>query len=828
MALRNAFEDIATEATLEEINAKTPALASGRVPVVAADLPLPTGAATEATLAALNGKLPSLDAGRVPVAAASLPLPTGAAAEDTQLLALAELQSLDAKTPALASGRVPVAASLVTADGAPISHDERLPVSTGNVLNKFREAFETYTPGAVWTETLGTGDIITLDGNAAAASYLVISKDPLSAGTVSSISTVATFGMPFDAGFGLSLSQRTLGQEFAVELVSDETPLAAPADLTISAIQQAASVLTVTTTAAHNLRPGMRIGIRDCADSRFNYPALVVASTPSTTQFTATAGPGGTIPSITAGPFATGSVFLRSALGFAPNGTSMIFENATATNASFYVRSEAGDALPSGTILGNHAVTIATTTSVQAINAALTYSFQPPTEFRLTQFIDGIQWTDATIDTVAAATNRYKRTQVVPDPGNLYRVRIRATNNASLSRPVAQIVTAVKTGTTTATITTDVAHGLTITDQIVIYGIRDQAATAFPNLLVATAVASIVSATQFTVVIGTASTVTSFGGYVARVNGGNLPSAIGANASVVQSVVRTSNVVTLTANVAWTGLLIGDYINLVGCRDNATGATLGIDGAYRVRNLVTTALEIEPIGSTPTGANITSTNCGGAVIRRTCIRLSFVRVLDFERQRIELMPRPQGDISAAASVNVQNNVAATINANASMNVAQVGGSALAAEDAAATAIPVMVGGVARTAAAPVTLVAGDVVRDTMSLGGAKVVKPYGVAETGWNASLSLSSTTAAPIQAAAGAGLKRHITAVQAINTGAAVADLIILDGVTERWRITLPINNPVVIEFPTELVTTANAALNANLSVAGTVRANFQGYTSA
>jgi hypothetical protein len=49
-----------------------------------------------------------------------------------------------------------------------------------------------------------------------------------------------------------------------------------------------------------------------------------------------------------------------------------------------------------------------------------------------------------------------------------------------------------------------------------------------------------------------------------------------------------------------------------------------------------------------------------------------------------------------------------------------------------------------------------------------------------------------------------------------------------KRWRLPLPVNVLVSIEFPTELLTTVNVALNANLSAVGTVRANFQGYTSA
>lgn len=701
-------------------------------------------------------------------------------------------------------------------------------VAPANVTSKFREAFEAYDliNGDRWTQHLASGDIITLDGNAAAASYLSISKDPLSANTVSRIETVRTFGMPFDAALGLHMSQRTLGQEFSVEFVSDEAPLPTPADLAISSISQAASVLTVNTTLPHNLRPGMSIGIRDCADSRFNYPALVVATTPTPSQFTVTAGPAGTIPSVTAGPFTSGFVFQRSRLGFAPNGTSMIFENATATNASFYVRSESGDALPSGTLAGNHAATILSTASVHAINAALTYSFQPTNEFRLSQFINGIQWSDAIIDTLTAANNRYKRTQVVPDTGYAYRLRIRATNNASLTRPIAQIVSAAKTGTTTATITTDVPPGLTITDQINVVGIRDT--VNFPNLAVATAVASIVSPTQFTVVFGGAVTATSFGGFVSRVNGGQNQQGFVSN-GIAQSVVRTANVLTVTCAAAVGAVLIGDYVNLIGCRNNTDGASLGIDGAYRVRDIQTTNIFLEPIGNTPTGADIVSTNCGGHLIRRTCLRISFVRILDFERQRVELLPRPAGDISESASVNVQNVPAVTVNSGTVTTVttlsALTGGGA--AEDAAAGANPVVIGGVVRTAITPNTLVAGDAVRATFAGSGAQAVKPFAVPEAGWNASLALTTTTAAPIQAAAGAGLKRHITALQAINTGAAVVDLIILDAAVERWRLPLPINVPISVEFPTELVTTANAALNANLSAAGTVRLNAQGYTS-
>lgn len=536
-------------------------------------------------------------------------------------------------------------------------------VSATNVLGKFREAFEVY-PNPDWAQDVAPGDIVRVDGNAVGASYLVVSLDPLASGTTTNVETTLRSRMPFDLAIGAHLSQRTLGQEFAIEAVSTE-PVTPAADLAITSVQQVTTTLTISTAVPHNLRPGMRIGVFGVPDSRLNYPSLVVATILSPVQFTATAGPGGTLPSVSAGPFAAGFVYFRPATGGAANGVSMVFENATATNASFYAKSLGGDTMPlGGTAAGNHSVTIATSASIQAINAALTYSFRPTTEYRLSLMADRLQWSDVPVDSTALPTSRASFTQVVPDPDVPYELRIRATTNKGLSRPVAQIVSAVKTGTTTATITTHVPHGLTVSDQVVVYGIRAQGAAEFPNLVAATAVASIVSTTQFTIVIGTAGTVTSYGGYVARINGGNLMSALGAVAQVVQSAALSTDaaatrVLTLVGNAAWAGLLIGDYVNLVGCRDNVAGASMGLDGAYRVRDVATTNLLLEPVGGQTLPADAGAVNCGGAVIKRTDLRLSYVRIFDFERLRIEALPRPTGDQAGAIPVNVQNTVATT-------------------------------------------------------------------------------------------------------------------------------------------------------------------------
>ena len=551
------------------------------------------------------------------------------------------------------------------------TYAEVISAIANNITNKFRESFETYDPvnGGRWTESKASGDLIYVDGNAAAASYLTISKDPLSAGTESSITSIGVVGLPIEAAIGLSMSQRTLGQEFSIEMIDTGLPLVDVPDIAISSITQATTTLTVDTTTPHGLSIGKSIGISGCSNPIANYPSLVVASVPSPTQFTATAGPGGTIPSqtITNPAGAKGSVYFRERLGRAQNGISEIFEQPTVTQASLYIRSESGDALMSGTIAGNHSVTIGTTAPVQLVNAAYTYAFAPTTEYRLFVQADRTQWADSAVDALTQTTSRLLRTQVCPDPSETYKVRIRATNNKALTVPNAQIVSATKSGTTTATIVTDVAHGLSTTDVVTIYGIRDQAAASFPNLLTATAVASIVSPTSFTIVIGTASTVTSYGGYVARVQGGNLPSALGHSAVIAQSAVLSTlsdgtRQLVVTGNTNWANLSIGDLVNLVGVRNNTNGATLGVDGAWKVANVATTALTLVlPYANSLTlPVDFGSTNCGGGVIKRTDLRVSFIRVFDYERERVELLARPAGDLASAVPVAMQGGTLTTL------------------------------------------------------------------------------------------------------------------------------------------------------------------------
>ena len=531
--------------------------------------------------------------------------------------------------------------------------------STSNNKTKFREAFEEYspnTPDSNWVETKASGDIIIADGNAVAARYLVVSKSPWNAGTVTTIETRGRFEIPFDCSIGLHTSQRTLGQEFAIDYVDDEVLPENPS-LVISSISQTASTLTITTVQPHNLVAGSRFQVSGCSDNRLNYFALVVASTPSPTQFTATAGPAGTIPNVTASA-TTGIVVPRPSLGYATNGTSMILENWSANTASFYIRSAGGDSLPSGTAIGNHSIGTLNSASVQPINAAYTYAFQPSTEYRLTLQEDRVQWSNVAVDSVGQATNLVSRTQVVPDSSKSYKLRIRATNAADLTRPVAKIISAVKSGLATATLTLDRDHGLAVGALVCVYGIRDQATTAFPNITSATAIIGVPAPNKIQVVMGNGTANASYGGFVAVVNGGNLPSTLGASGNTVQQATLTtlsdgSRQLILIGRSYWSAI-VGDYVEVIGVRNNVGGTDMLVDGAWKISNVSNTTLTLVPVlPDMVLPADFSGTDCGGGLIKRTDLRISFVRIFDFERSRVELLTRPAGDLASAAPVIIQ-------------------------------------------------------------------------------------------------------------------------------------------------------------------------------
>lgn len=122
---------------------------------------------------------------------------------------------------------------------------------------------------------------------------------------------------------------------------------------------------------------------------------------------------------------------------------------------------------------------------------------------------------------------------------------------------------------------------------------------------------------------------------------------------------------------------------------------------------------------------------------------------------------------------------------------------------------------------------GDLVGALATMIGAQVVKPYCIPDAEWTYSNVLTTTGDIAVQAAAGAGLRRHLTFIGFANTTASAVDLVIKDGASTRLQITMPANSWDYFSLPTGIFSTANTALNVALSAASAgIRVNFLGYT--
>jgi len=270
-------------------------------------------------------------------------------------------------------------------------------------------------------------------------------------------------------------------------------------------------------------------------------------------------------------------------------------------------------------------------------------------------------------------------------------------------------------------------------------------------------------------------------------------------------------------------LSIGDLVEVVGCRNNTDGATLGVDGPWKVANVATTTLTMVPpfTGQRTLPADFAGTNCGGGIIKRTDLRISFVRVFDYERLRVEGLARPTSDAAAALPVTVQNAPSITLTSTTVAGTAAVD---------AAIGNPITAGLRASSANIAAMSAAGDNVAWLGTMIGAGIVKPYSIPEADWYYTGTLTTNTSTAMQAAGGAGIKKYITGFTYQNTNATATVLNILQGATVLHTVSAAATmaNPVPITFPTPLQTAANAALNVQCVTTGAnVLVNAQGYTA-
>lgn len=526
----------------------------------------------------------------------------------------------------------------------------------GNARTKFRDGFsteDTLQPNPdIWDlvnddENPVTGHIITAGGNSSGSKYLRISLSPFNESSQVLLNSKNTFIYPMRVGFGLSLSQRVSGQEVFIGMVGTDTSgtieyIDTVADKPITGTTAVvASNIATFTLANHGFKGGDRINIAGCAEKRLNVGPVVVTVLTKDTF---------TVPIVLANAsYSTVGGFVRTVdpMRYAKNGSGLLIESTTATNASFVARRNGGKFRSTNSSIGS-------TTAAQTNTNPYTDAFNASNNQELLFTLDEVGYRSYAADAVSSMAGLSKYTQSVPDEEIEYKIQIRARNLNGITVPVGRITSITKTASTTATVTTDVPHGLATGDFVQVYGVRDQ--TNFPNLATQTVVASAPTATTFTVIIGASATASSLGGVVWQNQGSVL--APGVIATALQSISRTGNIMTVTGNATMAALLPGEYVQLHGLEPAGTA----YEGAYKVLRVNTTVLELEA-----PGADFGSITTGGAVIRRTDVRVHFARVLDYTRLVTEV-------VGGRGNVNdINNSVPVSVTGSAVIPVSQGAG-----------------------------------------------------------------------------------------------------------------------------------------------------------
>jgi hypothetical protein len=387
----------------------------------------------------------------------------------------------------------------------------------------------------------------------------------------------------------------------------------------------------------HGLKGGDRVTLYGHTTPQLNVDPVVVTVVDGNTF---------TVPvTVANGTYTTnGYIIAQDPLGGARNGAGYLWENTATTNASFVSRRN-------GAKFRSTNSTVASTAAVQTNTNPYTDAFNAAANNELYFAIDEVAYRSYAADGGGGMSGYNKYSQSVPDEDPEYKIHFRARILKGATRPIARVVSANKTGTTTATIVTDVPHGLSVTDVVQVYGVRDQ--VNFPALTSNVAVAAIINPTTFTVVIGGAVTAGSLDGTVYIVEGNvNAPGAI---TQAVQTISRTNGSLILTGSGTWAGLLPGEMVNVHGL----TGAAAQYEGPYKVLRLSGTTLELAAPGN-----DFTAITTGGTVIKRTDVRLHWARVIDYNRLGVEVLggKGQTNDANNAVPVTIAGAVGLSINA----------------------------------------------------------------------------------------------------------------------------------------------------------------------
>lgn len=544
--------------------------------------------------------------------------------------------------------------------------------------NVFRDGFSTQ-DATKWNFTnIAASDLLYNGGNAASASWLSIVKSALVADTYSEIVSLNSYPMSLYAAAGLTLSQRIMGQAFAFEFVGvdgngniiNNNSVADIALSNTNAVVTSTNIVTFTSSSAHGLIPGDPIVLFGCGDSRLNMGPVVVSGTPTSTTFTVTSP-----QAISNGNYAQGAagmVRFAPADNYASYLAALHWNNVTVTNTDTVTKN--GDRQPETVTVGfpTTNATIPNENGINYTNVAYAFPQRPSGEYVMRLHNKFAQLLGKTMDSTAVTPNGVHRSENIPDNSRQYKVRFRARNFPNHAIPVGYIKAAAKSGSTTATLTIP-NHGLTTSDWIQIWNIRDQ--TNFTNQSTAVQVASVIDANNITVVFGASATATSYGGFVFRVQGQqNLPAL---TASAIQTYAKTSDGqrLSIVFGAAQNSLIIpGEIWTLYGLVDSTNTAQTALFGRYQVALSNTTNFTVELVpmdGQNLTGVSTTPANAGGGVIRNTEFRLHYFRTETETPQTTEIMGGVgDNDLSSAPTVNPAGaNVNVLINGGNQANMA---------------------------------------------------------------------------------------------------------------------------------------------------------------
>lgn len=507
------------------------------------------------------------------------------------------------------------------------------------------------------------GDLVTRKSTSNGQVITALSLNPLTEDTESNITLDVPITQPASVEFEASMSQRVRHDLATVCLFADDAtgPKDLPADIQINTIYQssatagvaynavAGTVLTIVLNAPFQGYLSDWIHVYGLVDNRFNYPNLTVNFI-SYDRLTITAGfsDEAALPSLAAtySPGA-GTAFIKhyNNLGGATNGFGMRFTSTTSTSAALVSIFGGNDVQISGTLNGDHRVTIGTSNPIYNAGVNGQVEIRATTRYRLEGRPTEAAWLDKTTDSIGSIFfPRLSRTSVKPAIQAQLRPRFRGYCPKSMTRPIAEIVSISKTGTTTGTVNTALPHGLVTGNYVTIKGVRDQ--TNFANFATPVAV-TVVTPTQFTLVIGSAVTATSYGGAVILTNGGvdqpGLLAQVVQNAQVILGTTTVPDQLILTGSASWStgvGVMnIGDYVEVYGVRDNATGADIGVDGTWEVGMISTTLLTLIPVsdvfGVRRSPVVTTQTvAAGGIVIHRTTLRAHDLTVETWDESKV--------------------------------------------------------------------------------------------------------------------------------------------------------------------------------------------------